>query len=49
MSLELYLAFALATAILILMPGPAVALIVANAIALGARRTLVSVAGIYSE
>ena len=46
MSLELYLAFALATAILILMPGPAVALIVANSIAHGARRTLVTVAGI---
>ncbi len=46
MSLELYLAFALATAILILMPGPAVTLIVANSIAHGGRRTLVTVAGV---
>ena len=46
MSLELYLAFVLATAILILMPGPAVALIVANSIAHGARRALVTVAGV---
>ena len=36
MSLELYLAFVAATAILILIPGPSVALIVANSVAHGA-------------
>ncbi len=46
MSLELYLAFALATAVLIVLPGPANALIVANSIAHGGRRTLVTVAGV---
>ena len=46
MSLELYLAFVLATAVLIVMPGPANALIVANSIAHGGRRTLVTVAGV---
>jgi len=46
MSLELYLAFVAATAVLILIPGPAVALIVANALAHGARGALVSVAGV---
>ncbi len=46
MSLELYLAFILATAGLIVMPGPANALIVANSIAQGGRRTLVTVAGV---
>jgi threonine/homoserine/homoserine lactone efflux protein len=46
MSLELYLAFALATALLILVPGPANALIVANSIAHGGRRALVTVAGV---
>ena len=46
MSLDLYLAFVAATAILILIPGPAVALIVANSIAHGLRLSLVSVAGV---
>ena len=46
MSLELYLAFVAATAVLILIPGPAVALIVANALAHGTRGALVSVAGV---
>ncbi len=46
MSLELYLAFVLATAVLIVVPGPANALIVANSIAHGGRRTLVTVAGV---
>ncbi len=46
MNLELYLAFSLATAILILIPGPAIALIVANSIAHGSRQALVSVAGV---
>lgn len=45
MPLELYLAFVAATAILILIPGPAVSLIVANSIAYGGRRALVTVAG----
>lgn len=48
MSLELYLAFCLATAVLILIPGPAVSLIVANSIAHGGRRALVTVAGTSS-
>ncbi len=46
MSLELYLAFVAATAVLILIPGPAVALIVATALAHGSRGALVSVAGV---
>ncbi len=46
MPLELYLAFVLATTVLIVMPGPANALIVANSIAHGGRRTLVTVAGV---
>ncbi len=46
MSLELYLAFVLATAVLIVVPGPANARIVANSIAHGGRRTLVTVAGV---
>ncbi len=46
MPLELYLAFVAATAVLILIPGPAVALIVANALAHGTRGALVSVAGV---
>ena len=46
MSLELYLAFVAATAVLILIPGPAVALIVATALAHGTRGALVSVAGV---
>ena len=45
MSLELYLAFVLATAILIVMPGPNVTLIVAHAIGYGSRRALVTVFG----
>ncbi len=46
MPLELYLAFVAATVVLILIPGPAVALIVATALAHGARGALVSVAGV---
>jgi threonine/homoserine/homoserine lactone efflux protein len=45
MSLQLYLAFVAATAILILIPGPSVALIVANSVAHGPRYGLVTVAG----
>lgn len=45
MSLELYLAFVLATAILIAMPGPNVTLIVAHAVAHGSRRALATVMG----
>jgi threonine/homoserine/homoserine lactone efflux protein len=45
MSLELYLAFVGATAILMLIPGPNVALIVANGVAHGARYGLTTVAG----
>ena len=48
MSLELYLAFVGATAVLILMPGPNVALIVANSVAHGMRYGLVTVAGTSS-
>lgn len=48
MPLELYLAFVAATAVLILIPGPNVALIVANSIAHGARYGLVTVAGTSS-
>ncbi len=46
MPLELYLAFVAATVVLIVIPGPAVALIVANALAHGSRGALVSVAGV---
>ena len=46
MSLELYLAFVAAMAVLILIPGPAVALIVATALAHGTRGALMSVAGV---
>jgi len=42
----LYAAFIVATAILIIAPGPAVSLIVANSLAYGTRQTLASVAGI---
>jgi threonine/homoserine/homoserine lactone efflux protein len=42
----LYAAFVVATVVLILAPGPAVSLIVANSLAYGTRRTMVSVAGI---
>ncbi len=45
MSFELYLAFVAATVVLILIPGPNVALIVANSVAHGARHGLVTVAG----
>ncbi len=43
--LHLYLAFMLATAVLILIPGPNVALIVSNAVAYGTRYGLLTVAG----
>jgi threonine/homoserine/homoserine lactone efflux protein len=42
---QLYLAFVLAVAILMLIPGPNVALIVANSVAYGARYGLLTVAG----
>ena len=45
MNLELYLAFVAATTLLILIPGPAVALIVATSIAHGARAALITVVG----
>ena len=45
MTFDLYLAFVLATILLILFPGPAVTLIVANSLTYGARRALVTVAG----
>lgn len=45
MNLELYLAFVLATTLLIVVPGPNVTLIVANSLAFGARRALLTVAG----
>lgn len=45
MSLELYLAFVLAVIVLILVPGPNVALIVANSIGRGLRYGLATVAG----
>jgi len=48
MSLELYLAFVAATVILILIPGPNVALIVANSVAHGPRYGLLTVAGTSS-
>lgn len=48
MNLELYLAFVAATVVLILLPGPNVALIVANSLSYGARRALLTVAGIAS-
>jgi threonine/homoserine/homoserine lactone efflux protein len=48
MHLELYLGFVLATTILILIPGPNVSLIVANAIAYGTRYGLLTVAGTSS-
>ncbi len=46
--LELYLAFIAATTILILIPGPNVALIVANSVAYGTRYGLLTVAGTSS-
>ncbi len=48
MKFELYLAFVAATVVLILIPGPNVALIVANSLSHGARRALLTVAGISS-
>lgn len=48
MTWELYTAFILATSILILIPGPNVALIVANSIAHGTRYGLFTVAGTSS-
>lgn len=47
-SIELYAAFVTAAGLLILMPGPNVALIVANSIAHGARYGLLTVAGTSS-
>ena len=46
--LDLYLAFVLATSVLILIPGPNVALIVANSVAYGTRYGLLTVAGTSS-
>jgi threonine/homoserine/homoserine lactone efflux protein len=48
MSLDLYLAFVAATALLILLPGPNVMLQVANSLAYGPRRALVTLAGTSS-
>jgi homoserine/homoserine lactone efflux protein len=48
MSLELYLAFVVASAVLILIPGPNVALIVANSVAHGPRYGLLTVLGTTS-
>ena len=48
MPIDLYLSFALASALLILMPGPMVALIVANSVAEGTRGGLITVAGAAS-
>ena len=45
LNLELFAAFAAATAVLILIPGPVVTLVIANAIAHGARTGLATVAG----
>ena len=45
---DLYLTFALATCVLILIPGPNVALIVANSVAYGTRHGLLTVAGTSS-
>ena len=45
MNLELYIAFVVATAVLILIPGPLVSLVVAHSLAHGARRALITVAG----
>ncbi len=45
MDLELYLAFVAATTLLILLPGPAVSLILATSVAHGGRAALVTVAG----
>ena len=45
MSLELYLAFVLASTVLIVIPGPNVTLLVANSLAFGARPALATLAG----
>lgn len=45
---HLYMAFALATLVLMLIPGPNVALIVANSVAYGTRQGLLTVAGTSS-
>lgn len=45
MDWQLYLAFVAATSVLILIPGPNVALIVANSVAFGTRQGLLTVAG----
>jgi len=45
MSFDLYLAYCLATALLVLMPGPIVTLVVANSLAHGAPRGLLTSAG----
>jgi len=48
MTLETYLAFVTASVLLIMLPGPNVAVIVANSVRHGARRGLVTVAGTTS-
>lgn len=48
MDLDLYLAFLFATTVLILIPGPNVTLLVANSLAHGPRRALVTLAGTSS-
>jgi homoserine/homoserine lactone efflux protein len=48
MPIDLYLSFAVASALLILMPGPMVALIVANSSVAGGRGGLITVAGAAS-
>lgn len=48
MPLDLYLAFVLASTILIVIPGPNVTLLVANGIAFGSRRALMTLAGTSS-
>ena len=45
MNLELYIAFVAATTVLILIPGPAVSLILATSIGHGSRAALITVAG----
>ena len=45
MNLDLYLAFLVATTVLILIPGPNVTLLVANSLAHGPRRALITLAG----
>lgn len=45
MAIELYISFVIATAILIVIPGPVVSLVIANSIAHGTRPALLTVAG----